>query len=84
VLLGAGVIVAVVLPGSTWAQEWDDRWWKNLLSHSARILLSIFPVLSSLGTLLLLVPRATRADGISPVDAAFTSVSAMCNRLDCP
>ncbi|MDO9041948.1 MAG: potassium transporter TrkG [Desulfocapsaceae bacterium] len=73
-----GVLTVLVLPGSTRAQEWDDRWWKILLSHPARILLTTFLALCSLGALLLLLPGATRGDGISLVDAAFTSVSAVC------
>lgn len=73
-----GVLTILLLPGLTREQEWDDHWWKILLSHPARILLSTFLALCSLGALLLLVPGATRLEGISLVDAAFTSVSAVC------
>ncbi|MBU0663070.1 MAG: potassium transporter TrkH [Proteobacteria bacterium] len=71
-----GILAILVLPDST--EEQDDRWWKILLSHPARVLLSTFFALCSLGTLLLLVPGATQVKGISLVDAAFTSVSAVC------
>jgi len=73
-----GVLTILVLPVSTQAQELEDRWWKILLSHPARVLLTTFLALCSLGTLLLLLPGATSTDGISLVDAAFTSVSAVC------
>ncbi len=72
-----GILAILVLPDST--QEQDDRWWKILLSHPARVLLTTFLALCSLGTLLLLVPGATtHVKGITLVDAAFTSVSAVC------
>ena len=73
-----GVLIILVLPASTQAQEREDRWWKILLSHPARVLLTTFLGLCGLGTLLLLLPWATHADGIALVDAAFTSVSAVC------
>lgn len=71
-----GVLTILVLPVSAEAQ--DDRWWKVLLSHPARVLLSTFLALCSLGTLALLLPGATAKDGIALVDLAFTSVSAVC------
>jgi trk system potassium uptake protein TrkH len=70
------VLTVLVLPVSIQAQ--DDRWWKILLVHPARVLLTTFFGLCSMGTLLLLLPRATPPDGIAFVDAAFTSVSAVC------
>ncbi len=72
------VLTLLVLPSSIRAQERDDRWWKILLGHPARVLLSSFLGLCSLGALLLLVPGATPGNGISLVDSAFTAVSAVC------
>lgn len=73
-----GVLTLLVLPTSVQDQERDDRWWKILLSHPARVLLSTFLGLCSLGTLLLLIPGATTGYGITILDSAFTSVSAVC------
>lgn len=74
-----GILAILVLPDSTQAQEWEDHWWKVLLSHPARVLLTTFLALCSLGTFLLLLPgAATHVQGIAFVDAAFTSVSAVC------
>lgn len=70
------VLTVLVLPVSIQAQE--DRWWKILLIHPARVLLTTFFGLCSMGTLLLLLPWATPPEGIAFVDAAFTSVSAVC------
>jgi len=70
------VLTVLVLPASLQAQE--DRWWKILLVHPARVLLTTFFGLCCMGTLLLLLPWATPPDGIAFVDAAFTSVSAVC------
>jgi trk system potassium uptake protein TrkH len=72
------VLTLLILPSSIRAQERDDRWWKILLSHPARVLLSSFLGLCSLGALLLLVPGATPEKGISLIDSAFTAVSAVC------
>lgn len=72
------ILAILLLPDATQEQELEERWWKILLSHPARVLLTTFFGLCSLGTLLLLLPGATRADGIALVDAAFTAVSAVC------
>lgn len=73
-----GVLTLLVLPGSAPVEEQDERWWKILLGHPARVLLTTFLGLCSLGTLLLLLPGATSGKGIALVDAAFTAVSAVC------
>ncbi len=49
-----------------------------LLLHPARLLLITFGSLIVLGTVLLLLPAASRQGGISLLDAAFTAVSAVC------
>lgn len=43
-----------------------------------RLIVGSFAVAALLGTLLLLLPAATRAGGLRPVDALFTAVSALC------
>ncbi|OGV35589.1 MAG: hypothetical protein A2020_07035 [Lentisphaerae bacterium GWF2_45_14] len=50
-----------------------------LLGHPARLLVSTFFGLITVGTLLLMLPAASASDKwIAPIDAAFTSVSAVC------
>ncbi len=74
----AGLLALVLLPGKTLVQESDERWWAPLLNRPARLLISTFLGLCFLGTLLLLLPGATAGNGITTIDAAFTSVSAVC------
>ena len=59
-------------------QQGREHWWETLLNHPARLLLSTFFLLCFLGTLLLIIPEATRQGEIALVDAAFTAVSAVC------
>jgi trk system potassium uptake protein TrkH len=49
-----------------------------LFNHPARILLTTFLSLCIFGTFLLILPFAVRGEAINLVDAAFTSVSAVC------
>lgn len=56
----------------------QENWWEVLLYHPARILLTTFIGLSVLGTMLLLFPVSSTKGAIDMVDAAFTSVSAVC------
>lgn len=56
----------------------SHQWWKMFVDHPARILLSTFFLLSVLGTAALFLPLATSSGHIDIVDAAFTSVSAVC------
>ena len=51
---------------------------ETLFNHPARLLLSTFLFLCFLGTLFLIIPGVTRQGEIALVDAAFTSVSAVC------
>ncbi len=54
-------------------------WWDMVVHQPARLLVVTFLALCVLGTLLLSLPiSSTRAAGISLVNAAFTSVSAVC------
>lgn len=52
--------------------------WEIFLSHPARVLVVTFLGLCAMGTLLLLLPVAADNRAIGFVDAAFTSVSAVC------
>ncbi len=54
-----------------------EHWWTVLLTHPARLLLTTFLLLCVAGTFLLSLPGST-THGISILDAAFTSVSAVC------
>ncbi len=58
--------------------ETKEHWWEMLLNHPARLLLSTFLALCLFGTLLLALPASTHDKTISLIDAAFTSVSAVC------
>jgi trk system potassium uptake protein TrkH len=55
------------------------RWWHPMTEHPARLLVITFVILCLAGTVLLVLP-ASAADGrsIGFIDAAFTSVSAVC------
>lgn len=75
--LAAGLLTFLVLPRRDILQDHHEHWWETLINHPARVLLSTFFGLSFLGSVLLLLPGAT-AQSISLVDAAFTSVSAVC------
>jgi len=55
-----------------------ERWYDFLLDHPARNLMGTFLFLSIIGTVLLSLPIASSKGGIALIDAAFTSVSAVC------
>jgi trk system potassium uptake protein TrkH len=75
--LAVGLLTFLALPHEGLAQVRHEHWWEALINHPARVLLSTFFGLCFLGTVLLLLPGAT-VRGIGLVDAAFTSVSAVC------
>ena len=75
--LTAGLLTVLALPKERAATDRHEQWWETLINHPARVLLSTFLGLCFMGTVLLLLPGAT-AQGIGLVDAAFTSVSAVC------
>ncbi len=58
--------------------EYHEHWWELFLNHPARVLISTFLGLCLFGTLLLQLPWASAKGNIALVDAAFTSVSAVC------
>lgn len=55
-----------------------ERWWEPFLNHPARVLISTFFGLCLMGSLLLHLPWASTGKPIAFIDAAFTSVSAVC------
>ncbi|MFV0439563.1 MAG: TrkH family potassium uptake protein [Desulfopila sp.] len=59
-------------------REREERWWHILVNHPGRILISTFFLLCATGSLCLCLPAATTKGTISFLDAAFTSVSAVC------
>jgi trk system potassium uptake protein TrkH len=68
----------IVLRRNRGLSEIEEPWWEVLLNHPARALLSTFMVLCVSGTVLLAFPISLQNQTISLVDAAFTSVSAVC------
>lgn len=55
-----------------------ESWWEPFLNHPARVLISTFFGLCFLGSLLLHLPWSSSGKPIAFIDAAFTSVSAVC------
>ena len=76
--LVVSLLMVVLLARPTSASERRENWWELLINHPARMLLSTFLALCILGTIILSIPGAATGAGISLVDAAFTSVSAVC------
>lgn len=72
-----GLTIFLLLPESSDQHENTGGWWEPLLSHPARVTLATFFALCLIGAFLLILPGAT-TQGISALDAAFTSVSAVC------
>jgi len=76
---GVALTVVVLTSSSSGIVRHVGKWWQPLADHPARLLLSTFFLLCVAGTALLSTPAATAATGRLPlVDAAFTSVSAVC------
>ena len=78
VALTIALLVIFLFSRSMPIQERREHWWETLLNHPARLLLSTFLFLCFLGTLFLIIPNAAKQGEIALVDAAFTSVSAVC------
>ena len=66
------------LPRSGPVLERRELWWEVLFNHPARILLITFFALFVIGSLALTIPASTKGVGIGLIDAAFTSMSAVC------
>ena len=58
--------------------EARESWWDPFLNHPARVLISTFFGLCLMGSLLLHLPWSSTGKPIAFIDAAFTSVSAVC------
>ncbi len=76
--LSISLLTLVILPRSLSPLEYHEHWWELFLNHPARVLISTFLGLCLFGTLLLQLPWASTKGNIALVDAAFTSVSAVC------
>ena len=63
--------------GSARRDEWRSMW-ETLLDHPARMLVTTFLGLCAAGTVLLAAPAAAQNGDLHWLDAAFTSVSAVC------
>jgi trk system potassium uptake protein len=72
------LLTLVALPRPRSPLEYHEHWWELFLNHPARVLISTFLGLCLFGTLLLQLPWASAKGNIALVDAAFTSVSAVC------
>ena len=71
-------LALVLLPRDRRIGEINAQWADVMLSHPARVLLVSFFLLCSFGTILLLLPWSSASSPLNLVDAAFTSVSAVC------
>ncbi|MBF0234901.1 MAG: potassium transporter TrkH, partial [Desulfamplus sp.] len=77
-ILVSALITMLLLPPSATVQKHYGQWWEMLLNHPARMMLTTFMGLCIIGTILLILPVSTSEHTINLVDAAFTSVSAVC------
>ncbi|MBU1105998.1 MAG: potassium transporter TrkH [Candidatus Riflebacteria bacterium] len=73
-----GAALLLFLPESAHDTDNQGNWWDMLITHPARATLFTFLLLCLLGTFLLFLPIATATGPIALIDAAFTSVSAVC------
>ena len=68
-----------LLPNDTQLKTFDFTWFEPLVDHPARLLIFTFLSLIIVGTILLVLPiSSTGKHVISLINAAFTSVSAVC------
>ncbi|MBF0389704.1 MAG: potassium transporter TrkH [Desulfamplus sp.] len=68
----------VVSQFANFSQKSSAQWWEMFLNHPARIMITTFMVLCIFGTAILILPIASLNGSINILDAAFTSVSAVC------
>lgn len=78
IVLLISLLSLLVLPRSDSTMEIKEERWEFLLSHPARVLILTFSGLCVIGTVLLLIPISSTTGIVSPIDAVFTSVSAVC------
>lgn len=77
-VLIVALLTIFILPRSTAITNRYGQWWEMFLNHPARMMLTTFLGLSTLGTIMLILPISATKSAINIVDAAFTSVSAVC------
>ncbi|MCB9869251.1 MAG: potassium transporter TrkH [Planctomycetes bacterium] len=82
-LVGSGSVYALVAvvfgPRVEDAEDPGGRWWAAVMEHPERLLITTFATLAGLGTLVLALPQsAASGSSVRGLDAAFTSVSAVC------
>ncbi len=75
--LNIASVILVLLPASSSDVENVSNWWEPMVNHPGRVMTATFFVLCIFGTFLLALPGAAEKP-ISLLDAAFTSVSAVC------
>lgn len=75
--LGLGSL-ALVQRHPRQVHEPRESWWEPFLNHPARVLISTFFGLCLMGSLMLHLPWSSTGKPIAFIDAAFTSVSAVC------
>jgi trk system potassium uptake protein TrkH len=73
------VVAAVTIPRVRPVSVQWEVWWEPLLGHPERLVVGTFAALIAAGTLVLSFPGVTPdGSGLHFLDAAFTSVSAVC------
>ncbi len=70
--------ILISFPNQKETFEKKEYWWEILLHHPARVLLITFLALCVFGSFLLALPASNQGGSINLIDAAFTSVSAVC------
>ena len=73
-----GTTLLLFLPKSAFIDESQSDWWDVFIHHPGRVTLVTFFLLCVIGTFLLFLPGSAAAKPIALIDAAFTSVSAVC------
>lgn len=76
--LTAAVVVVLELPSSSSEDDASASWLDMFFHHSARVTIVTFLLLCLSGTVLLYLPASSSGSHIALIDAAFTSVSAVC------
>lgn len=76
--LTAAVVIVLQMPASSISEDLSSSWTDMFFNHSARVTIVTFFLLCLCGTVLLYLPISAAYRNISLIDAAFTSVSAVC------
>jgi len=75
--IGPIAVLALTLPDDL-APAGTASWWEPLLAQPGRLLVVTFFALCSIGAMVLSLPACAARNPIDIIDAAFTSVSAVC------